>query len=214
MTTTLTPNTHSISEALHELRSPQGVICFKLNGRYVLSCDPYQDEAVQRINELKGRKAGRPLVMIFKDREAIDRAEVHSPLLHLLPTFAPLLTVSIPAPVGISRSAHQGIGMLGIGLVDRGVGEALLSEWGGPLLVSSANPTGQPSPRSAAQLRAYGFELPIIGQIEPDERADERPPQVTVVTLASSKVKVLSPGLITERELNEEWERLIASGLI
>jgi len=41
--------------------------------------------------------------------------------------------LSIPAPMGISRAAHQDTGMLGVGLVDQGAGKALLSEWGGAL---------------------------------------------------------------------------------
>lgn len=204
----------TISEALSVLRAPDGVICFKLNGRYVLSCNPYHNEAVQRINQLKGRQLGRPLVMIFEDLKSIERAEIHSPLLHLLPRFAPLITLSIPAPVGISRAAHQGTGMLGVGLVDQGVGRALLSEWGAPLLVSSANPTGEPSPRTFNELTRYGFALPFLGGAQGEEPEEGPLAKVTVVTLASSQVKVLSEGRISEQELSEEWERLIKVGLI
>jgi|GEM_PF-2178086 len=214
MTTALHSSSITISEALEQLRTPDGVICFKLNGRYVLSCNPYHQEAVQRINQLKGRQLGRPLVMVFEDLKSIERAEIHSPLLHLLPRFAPLVTLSIPAPVGISRAAHQGTGMLGVGLVDQGAGRALLSEWGGPLLVSSANPTGAPSPRTLSDLAGYGFNLPLLSGPEGEAQRDESLAKVTVVTLASSQVKVLSEGQVTERELRDEWSRLVNLGLI
>lgn len=214
MTTDLTYKNHTISEALHHLHAPDGVICFKLNGRYVFSCNPYHDKAVQRINRLKGRQLGRPLVMLFEDLKSIEKAEIHSPLLHLLPRFAPLITLSIPAPIGISRAAHQGTGMLGLGLVDQGVGQALLAEWGGPLLVSSANPTGQPSPRTLSDLQNYGFDIPLLKNTLDEDYPIKDLAKVTVVTLALSKIKVLSAGDITEAELTEEWTRLLSIGLI
>ena len=213
MTTPSDHNMLSISEAIQQLHAPDGVICFKLNGRYVLSCDPYQEEAVKRINELKGRREGRPLVMIFEDLAAVRKAEIHSPLLHILPRFAPLITVSIPAPAGISSDAHKGIGMLGIGLVDHGVGKALLSEWGGPLLVSSANLAGEPSPRTKSDVLAYGFQVPIVWSSGEVHDLDDPPPRMTVVTLTASKLKVLSAGQITQEELDVEWARLKVVGL-
>ena len=213
MTTEPLTTSLSFEQALDELRRPQGVICFQLNGRYVLSCDPSNDHAVQRINTLKQRQPGRPLAMIFAHLDAALRSSIHSPLFHLLPTFAPLLTVSVASPPGVSRFAHQGIGMIGVGLADQGVARGLLEAWGGPLLVSSANPTGQPSPRSYEQVRAYGFDVPLL-QSPHANMSEVDVPHVTVVSLKSSKVHVLSQGVVTQEQLDEEWARLRAHGVV
>lgn len=211
MTTPLPITPLSLPQALELLKQPGGVVCFQLNGRYVLSCDPEQDEAVQRINQLKGRKPGRPLAMIFADLEHALKSPIHSPLLHLLPTFAPLITVSVASPPGVSRFAHQGVGMIGIGLSDNGVARELLKAWGAPLLVSSANPTGEPSPLSYEQVRTYGFDVPLFGD---NAQGCEEPPRVTVVGLSHYEPKALSEGCVTQAQLNAEWARLKSDEVI
>jgi L-threonylcarbamoyladenylate synthase len=192
------------------------VVMFRLNGRIVLSCNPYNDEAVQRVNALKRRQPGRPLALILPSLDAAAAAQISSPLLQLLPRFRPYLTVSIPSPPGVSRFAHHGLGMVGVGLVDEGPAAALLLSFGRPLLVSSANPTGEPSPRTLSDVRAYGFELPALAPSpgEPPLTVAVEAPSVTVVTLADSRLRVLSAGSVAEEALNEEWARLRATGAV
>lgn len=210
-----TPSLLSHDEALALLRAGE-LVAFRLNGRLVLSCDPYHDEAVQQVNALKRRQPGRPLALILPSLQAALSAQISSPLLNLLPTFSPYLTVSIPSPPGVSRFAHHGMGMVGVGLVGVGPVAELLSAFGRPLLVSSANPTGAPSPRTLREMRSYGFEVPALAPPAGAPNLDElvETPSVTVVTLANSRLRVLSAGSVLEGALNDEWERLRALGVV
>jgi L-threonylcarbamoyladenylate synthase len=210
-----TPSLLSRDEALTLLQAG-ALVAFRLNGRLVLSCDPYNDDAVQRVNALKRRQPGRPLALVLPSLQAAVAAQISSPLLHLLPRFRPYLTVSIPSPPGVSRFAHHGLGMVGVGLVDEGPEAALLGAFGRPLLVSSANPTGEPSPRTLSEMRSYGFDVPVLAPPAGAPGLDEpvEAPSVTVVTLADSRLRVLSAGSASEGALNDEWGRLRALGVV
>jgi L-threonylcarbamoyladenylate synthase len=212
---TSAPEQISIAEALERLKAGE-LVAFRLNGRLVLSCDPYNDAAVQRVNELKRRQPGRPLALIVDSMRMATSAQISSPLMHLLGRFHPYLTVSIPSPPGVSRFAHHGVGMVGVGLVGEGLVGALLEAFGKPLLVSSANPTGEPSPRTLTEMRAYGFDVPTLAppSEEPSLTEPIEAPSVTVVTLAHSRLRLLSEGSVSEEALNDEWERLRALAVV
>lgn len=205
----------SADEALSRLEAGD-VVSFRLNGRLVLSCDPYNDEAVARVNALKQRQPGRPLALIVSSTQMATSAQISSPLMHLLGPFHPYLTVSIPSPPGVSRFAHNGLGMVGVGRVSEGLIGKILCAFGRPLLVSSANPTGAPSPRTLSEMRAYGFDVPTLAPM-PEEPSLTEPieaPSVTVVTLADSRLRLLSQGSVSEEALTREWERLRALGVV
>jgi tRNA A37 threonylcarbamoyladenosine synthetase subunit TsaC/SUA5/YrdC len=104
--------------------------------------------------------------------------------------------------------------MIGVGLSDQGVARELLLAWGGPLLVSSANPTGEPSPLSYEQVRSYGFDVPLFGDTQEAQQTQEEPPRVTVVGLSHYEPKALSEGCVTQAQLSAEWARLKANEVI
>lgn len=202
----------SIDEAQRLLRTEGQVALVHFEGRFILVARAYDALAAAEINRLKDRSAGRPLVMCFSELKQISRSHLSSPLLSLLPAFKDRITISIPAPPEISLAAHRGVGMIGVRWVTAEPLKQLISALDEPLLISSANPTGKPSARHIEDLEAYAMShLPLIGP-SPSPLEPSTLKRATVVGLANSELRVLSPGDTSLSEVKEEWGRLKYSG--
>ena len=209
--------THPLSEsdlksACQQLQEPGQVMLAHFEGRFILVGRAYDPHAARSINEIKGRSSGRPLVMCFHDLKLIERAQLSSPLLSLLPPFQERITLSVPAPPNLPSAAHSGVGMVGVRYIQEGLLGQLLSALDEPLLISSANPTGRPAARHWEDLEAYELDtLALIG----DRPSDEEPStlkRATVVGLANSALQVLSPGDTSLSEIKRAWASLKLNG--
>ena len=183
-----------------------------LEGRFVFVGRAYGASAAHLINEIKGRSVGRPLVMCFSNLKQVERAQLYSPLLHLLPYFQDRVTLSVPAPPNLPSAAHSGVGMVGVRMLGVEPLHSIMEALDEPLLISSANPAGRPSARHLEDLKVYEINtLPLIGPLpSPDHPTVLQ--RATVVGLVNSDLQVLSPGDTSLVEIKREWERLKLSG--
>ena len=183
-----------------------------LEGRFVLVGRAYDTSVAQLINDIKGRSAGRPLVMCFPSLKLVERAQLYSPLLKLLPHFQDRVTLSVPAPPNLPSAAHSGVGMVGVRYLSTEPLRSVMDTLAEPLLISSANPAGRPSARHLEDLTAYAMdELPLIGAL-PSPNHPSTLKRATVVGLVHSELQVLSPGDTSLNEIKKEWERLKLGG--
>lgn len=205
-------NAEQIQVACELLSKPDQIALTHLEGRFVLVGRAYDASVGRLINEIKGRSVGRPLVMCFSNLKQVERSQLYSPLLHLIPHFKDRVTLSVPAPPHLPSAAHSGVGMVGVRMLSveplHGIVEAIEE----PLLISSANPAGRPSARHFEDLTTYNMsDLPLIGALPSPHRPSVLQ-RATVVGLVSSELQVLSPGDTSLVEIKQEWERLKLSG--
>ena len=201
-----------IQIACELLSRPDQLAITHLEGRFVLVGRAYDDSAAQLINDIKGRSVGRPLVMCFPSLKLVERAQLYSPLLKLLPHFQDRVTLSVPAPPNLPSAAHSGVGMVGVRCLNAEPLRSIMETLAEPLLISSANPAGRPSARHLEDLKAYTMDhLPLIGSL-PSPHHPSILQRATVVGLVNSELQVLSPGDTSLSEINQEWERLKLSG--
>jgi L-threonylcarbamoyladenylate synthase len=142
-----------------------GVAVFPADTVYGLACDPLNEEAVERINALKGRDAHKPSAVMFFDR---------APMRELLATLGPRTRAAfktlLPGPVTLvvrnpirlyplaCREDPERLGVRLIGGPLAGAGCAVLQ--------TSANRSGEPDPRSLEDVDPEilaGVELAIDG---------------------------------------------------
>jgi L-threonylcarbamoyladenylate synthase len=208
-----------VRQAIHLLKQPGGIVCFKLDHRYVLGACAFDDQAIQRILEIKQRKVGRPLVVAFNSLKEIENIQASSPLLSLLKTFPYGLTLSIPAFPSLSRSAHLGMGMIGVRLMDDPIARTLIEHLGYPLVISSANVSGSPSANHFKDLEKYEIpsKVDLILSSPPEVKAErstelrssspsqERTDRPTVVGLVQSQLTLFSKGSIEFDDLRTIW---------
>jgi L-threonylcarbamoyladenylate synthase len=180
MSTTVLPSAAELAQAVAALRDG-AVIAYPTEAVWGLGCDPFAEAAVERLLALKGRSADKGLILI-----AADVTQVEPWLVTLdagkraaaLATWPGPYTWVVPAPqaprwlrgehasLAIRVSAHPGV-------------QALCHAWGGPLVSTSANRSGEPPLSGPAELRAtfgagLGYVLPgaLGGDVRPSEIRD------------------------------------------
>ena len=115
-------------------------------------------EAVSRIYEVKGRPAVKPLSLMVPGEEAMDLYchDVPDQARALAKQFWPgPLTIVLPAREEIPEIVLAGGKTVGLRCPDHPLTLALLKACGLPLAAPSANPSGEPSPKTAEQVLAY-----------------------------------------------------------
>jgi L-threonylcarbamoyladenylate synthase len=180
MSTPALPSAADLARATAALRDG-AVIAYPTEAVWGLGCDPFSEAAVERLLTLKGRSAAKGLILIAA---GIDQVEPWLAALDdtqraaVLATWPGPYTWVVPAPqaprwlrgehasLAIRVSAHPGV-------------QALCRAWGGPLVSTSANRSGEAPLAGPADLHAtfsdgLGYVLPgaLGGDARPSEIRD------------------------------------------
>ena len=142
-----------------------GVVAHATEGVWGLACDPLNANAVVRIVELKGRSASKGLIVI-----AGSDADFEAELAELEPTATERIRRSWPGAVTwILPTSRFPAGVTGgrktiaARVPDHAQSRALASTFGGPIVSTSANRTGETPCRSEAQvLETLGAEVDYV----------------------------------------------------
>ena len=185
-----------------------GLVAVPTETVYGLAGNGLDPEAVERIYEVKGRPAVKPLSLMVPGPEAFSALceDVPAAAYALAERFWPgPLTIVLRAKPSIPPIVLAGGETVGLRCPDSEKTLALLRICGLPLAAPSANPSGEPSPKTAAEVLAY-FDEVIDAVIDggPCELGTES----TVVSLAGDGLAVLRPGALPEGEIRR---RLIES---
>jgi len=158
-------NNDSIAQAVHILRMG-GVIAFPTETVYGLGGDLYDPDVMEEIYRIKGREKSNPLSVLIGDLSQWETLVESIPpeALKLAERFWPgPLTIVLPVNDGISPTLTAGTGKIGVRMPDHRVPQALIHHFGKPIIGTSANVSGQPSPISATEVeQALGDRIPLI----------------------------------------------------
>ena len=176
-----------------------GVIAIPTDTVYGLGCDPSDDEAVSRLFEAKNRQA-KPVPVLCASPDVAKRlVELNSAAAKLARLHWPgPLTIVAPLRKGSKLSAllDQGSGYLGVRVPRSDLCLELARKVGGSITGTSANLSGQPSCRTAAQVLAAldgRIKLVIDG-------GTLRGRESTVVKASGETVEVLREGAVRIQE--------------
>lgn len=165
---------------------------------YGLAADGLNADAVEKIYEVKGRPAVKPLSLMISGPDAMDRycREVPEAARALAEKFWPgPLTIVLKANEGIPPIVLAGGDTVGLRCPDHPLTLALLREADIPLAAPSANPSGLPSPKSAQDVLAYFY-----GKI--DAVLDGGPcgigTESTILSMAQTPYRILRQGALSE----------------
>jgi L-threonylcarbamoyladenylate synthase len=181
-----------------EVISSGGVIAFRTDTFYGLGADPFNQAAVTRIRELKGREDNKPILLLISDVDQVHRLlrarsdEFNIAARKFWP--GPLTIVDV-AVTELPEEITSGTGTVGVRLpADENVRE-FVHECGGVLTATSANPSGSEPARSAKQVAGYfprGLDLIVDGgEVSATEPS-------TVLDVSSSPPRVVREGAISQ----------------
>jgi len=189
---------HAMSKALETLRSG-GLIAFPTDTVYGVGSLAFDQQAIESIYVAKDRPIEKAIpVLIGDDRDLIKVAEeIPGFAMKLIERFWPgSLTVLVPKhptlPEAISATST-----VGVRVPDHDVARTLL-RLTGPLAVTSANISGQPSPMTAQDVYAQlGGRIALIidGGITPGGIPS------TLVDCTGKEIQILREGPITKEQL-------------
>jgi hydrogenase maturation protein HypF len=134
----------ALAAAVAALRSGK-IVAVKGVGGYHLLCDATRDEAVAALRARKPRPA-KPLAVMFRDLAALSRAVHTTPELDsfLASPERPIVLLPKRADSGLSEHIAPGLAEVGCLLPYSPLHDLLLNDFGGPLVATSGNLSGEP----------------------------------------------------------------------
>ena len=178
-----------------------GVIAFRTDTLYGLGADPFNRIAVQEIRDLKGREDDKPILVVISEKKEIDRLipRRSQAFDDLTERFWPgALTIIGRAADNLSDELTAATKTVGVRLPDDDKVRALIKACGGALTATSANVSGQPPARSAADVENYfGHQINLI--VDGGATTSESPS--TVVDATTDEIRLVREGVITWSEI-------------
>lgn len=151
------PESFILNQAVATLRIG-GVIAYPTEAVYGLGCCPYQEEALQRILELKNRDLNKGLILIASNWEQLKPFVVELDKNLMQPiwnTWPGPVTWIFPAQPAVSNYLHGKFDSIAVRITDHPIVRALCDALAGPLVSTSANPAGMPPAKTVAEVQKY-----------------------------------------------------------
>ena len=184
-----------------ELLRKGGLVAVPTETVYGLAGNGLDASVIERIYEVKGRPAVKPISLMGADASSIeDRCEdVPEAALSLAEKFWPgPLTLVLKAKDRVPEILRAGGETVGLRCPRQGQTLRLLQALPFPLAVPSANPSGQPSPKTAGEVLKY-FDGAIEAVI--DGGACELGLESTVLDLSKTPYRILRQGSLPAEEI-------------
>ena len=201
----LKPTRAAIAQAARAIRQG-GLVGLPTDTVYGLVADATDDDAVAGVFRAKGRPPDKPLIALVATLAMAEAcADFSAPALALAEAFWPgPLTLVLPraAASPLSPLVHQGAPGVSLRIPGNETARAVAEAAGRPLTAPSANPSGGPSPLTAAEVVA-GLGAHVALVID-GGRASERLGS-TLLDLTGEPPRLLRAGVVTA----EAIERVI-----
>jgi L-threonylcarbamoyladenylate synthase len=168
----------------------RGVIAYPTDTFYGLGADPRDPEAVKKIFDIKGRKAGQPILLLLHDRSEVAAwvSAITPSAERLMNRFWPgPLTLVFPAAAHVLPELTGGSGTIGLRVPGNELTRDLLRRLGTALTGTSANRSGGREPRTADEvMREVGDRVDLV--LDGGATAGDRPSTVVDVTVEPPRV--------------------------
>ena len=187
-----------------------GVVGFRTDTFYGLGVDPFNRDALGALNRLKGREGKPVLVLVAGRGDAARLVETGSPLFDAVAArhWPGPLTVVCAARAGVPEELTAGTGTVGVRLPDDADVRALVGACGGALTATSANPSGEPPARSAAEVERY-FRDRIDLVVDGGETRAEQPS--TVLDITRDPPALVREGAVSRAEIEATLGKAVGS---
>jgi L-threonylcarbamoyladenylate synthase len=136
-----------IEKALAVLKTG-GVILYPTDTVWGLGCDATNEEAVAKINEIKGRPADKSFIILLDTDSKLQSyvSEVPEVAYDLIEYTENPLTIVFPGAKNLAKNAINADGTIGIRIVKHDFCQQLIQRFRKPITSTSANISGAPTP--------------------------------------------------------------------
>lgn len=196
------PSPSSLARATELLRR-DALVAFPTETVYGLGACATSEEGIAKIYRAKGRPATNPLIVHVATIGSLAGYVAPSPreehrLARLESLWPGPLTVVFESSRGLAANVSSGLASVAIRIPAHPIAQQLLQLVGLPLAAPSANRSNYVSPTTAQHVYdEFGDDIPLIIDGGPCAVGIES----TIISIGSSQVRLLRPGIITVEEL-------------
>ncbi|EDM35887.1 hypothetical protein PBAL39_06896 [Pedobacter sp. BAL39] len=125
-----------------------GVILYPTDTVWGLGCDATNEQAVERINDIKARSSDKSFIVLLDTDAKLQSyiAEVPDVAYDLIEYAENPLTLVFPGAKNLAKNVINADGSVGIRIVKHGFCQQLLQRFRKPITSTSANKSGLPAP--------------------------------------------------------------------
>lgn len=137
-----------------EVLQKGGVILFPTDTVWALGCDAANEEALKRIREIKKRAASKPMTVLMENAALLDRylEEVPEIAYDLIELTEKPLTIIYDGAKNLAKNLMASDGSIAIRITTEAFSGELIRRFKRPVVASSANISGKPSPANFGQI--------------------------------------------------------------
>jgi L-threonylcarbamoyladenylate synthase len=182
--------------------SEGGLVIFRTDTFYGVGADPFNNDALEAVNELKGRD-GKPILVLVGNQEAAVRLVARQTRAFdaLAARHWPgALTLVAKARTGVPELLTAGTGNVGVRLPADAEAQAIACACGGALTATSANPSGAPPARTTEEVARY---FPLFKGLVIDGGPARSDLPSTVVDVSGERARLIREGVVTRAKLEE-----------
>ena len=138
---------NDIKKALEVLHSG-GIILYPTDTVWGIGCDATNEEAVQKIYQLKEREDSKSMLVLMENMNFLSRyvEEVPEIALDLIEVTEKPMTIIYPGAKNLAKNLIAQDGSIGIRITSEEFTRQLIQRFKKPIVSTSANISGEPSP--------------------------------------------------------------------
>ena len=131
-----------------------GIILYPTDTIWGIGCDATNTEAVRRIYKLKNRSDSKSMLILLDHEGRLERyvSEVPPIAYELIEVSDKPLTIIFPAAKNLAQNLIADDGSIGIRITSEAFSQNLVTGLGKPVVSTSANLSGEPSPQNFDQI--------------------------------------------------------------
>ncbi len=172
-----------------------GVVVYPTDTVWGIGCDARNSSAVRRVFEIKRRAESKALISLVADRAMLGGCvgEIPPAVIELLENQGSPLTVVYDHPSGLAPELLAQDGSAALRITSEPYSQALCRELGAPVVSTSANVAGNPTPLSFRMIDPYILEsadyVSLYGRDFPEAAGASRVIKVS----ADGQIKIIRP---------------------
>ena len=170
----------SLDKALEVLKNG-GIILYPTDTIWGIGCDATNTEAVKRIFELKQREDAKAMLMLVGSEGQLQQfvKEVPDVAWQLIDSAVNPLTIIYDEPINISPALLAEDGSAGFRITNEYFSRSLCQRLRRPVVSTSANISGKPSPKSFADIDKEILDgVDYVVEVRRDEKGETAPSNI------------------------------------
>ncbi|QMU64709.1 MAG: threonylcarbamoyl-AMP synthase [Flavobacteriaceae bacterium] len=179
-----------IKQSLYQLKN-EGIILYPTDTVWGLGCDATHSEAVRKLYALKKRNESKSLVVLVDSLEMLQEyvATIPETALTIINVNEKPTTIIYNNPIGFPKNVVNSGHTVAIRIPDHLFCKKLIRTFGKPIVSTSANISGFPTPKSFSEITASVLEgVDYIVNLEREKIADK---SSTIIKINGNVVEVI-----------------------